>query len=237
MRMDAAGLDQEAAQNHAVSQTNRDERAYAETLGGSNATGMSLDQRAVMLATAVTVDYDYFSRHSRGSGGMLPFMMMGGGEAGGAAGGAAAGEAAAGAGAAGAGELGAAVGGAGRAVGGATAAGGMGEGAIAGAGTMAGYEAMQRGFGRGEDSSPAQQPPPADDASPQAPGGDYGQQSYDYQSPQTGMGEQDGGQDVWGAGQDPWAEGKGETGGGGGDGDGEGGGGLLSQIMDSFFGD
>jgi hypothetical protein len=236
MRMDAAGLEQEAAQNHIVSQTNREERAYAETLGASNATGMTLDQRAVMLATAVTVDYDYFSRHSHGSGGMLPFMMMGGGEAGGAAGGAAAGEAAAGAGAAGAGEVGAAVGGAGRAVGGATAVGGMGEGAIAGAGTMAGYEAMQRGMGRGEDSSPAQQPPPMDDASPQAPGSDYGQQPYDYQSPQSGMGGQDGDQDVWGAGQDPWAEGKGEMGSSSG-GDGEGGGGLFSQLWESFFDD
>ncbi|KAL8704612.1 MAG: hypothetical protein Q9225_008077, partial [Loekoesia sp. 1 TL-2023] len=106
---------------------------------------MTLDQRAVMLATAVSIDFDYFSRHSGAGGGMgwMPLWFpMGGGEA------AAAGEAAEGAGA----------------VGGAT------EGSIireeeaaagaAGMGTMAGYEAMQRGAGRGG----------ADDASPTAAG-------------------------------------------------------------------
>ncbi|KAF2455585.1 Scramblase-domain-containing protein [Lineolata rhizophorae] len=115
--------------------------------------GMSLDMRAVMLATAVSIDFDYFSRHSgAGSGGFMPFfwpMGEAGGAAGetgaaGAAGGAAAGEAgAAGAGAA-AGEAGAAGGGAME-----TAAGTAGNvargGAAAGAGTIAGMDAMQRG--------------------------------------------------------------------------------------------
>lgn len=36
---------------------------------------LNLDQRAVLLANAVSIDFDYFSRHSRGlgSGGFLPF--------------------------------------------------------------------------------------------------------------------------------------------------------------------
>lgn len=54
------------------------------------AAGMTLDQRAVMLAAAVSIDFDYFSRHSgAGSGGFMPlwFPGMGGGAAeGGAAG-------------------------------------------------------------------------------------------------------------------------------------------------------
>ncbi|KAI5271553.1 hypothetical protein KEM52_005142, partial [Ascosphaera acerosa] len=40
--------------------------------------GMTLDQRAVALATAVAIDFDYFSRHSRasgGGGGILPFPI------------------------------------------------------------------------------------------------------------------------------------------------------------------
>lgn len=50
---------------------------------------LTLDERAVALATAVSIDFDYFSRHSEGmhgGGGMFPWMMMpmgggGGGEA------------------------------------------------------------------------------------------------------------------------------------------------------------
>ncbi|KAK9449689.1 uncharacterized protein V1518DRAFT_414390 [Limtongia smithiae] len=41
------------------------------------APGMTLDERAVMLAAAVSIDYDYFSRHSRPGGGLFFF---GGGE-------------------------------------------------------------------------------------------------------------------------------------------------------------
>ena len=215
LRMDAAGLEQEAENRHIVSQTHRADRAHAETVGGSgDKFGMTLDQRAVMLATAVTVDFDYFSRHSNG-GGMMPFLWMGGG--GEAAGGAAAGGAAE-AGGVGAvvGEAG--VGTAGRAVGGAAGAAGAGEGAIAGAGTMAGYEAMQRGLGRDQ--------APVDDASPQADSSSG--QPYDPQSPQSGFPEDSG--DAWGTGNDPWQ-------GGGGGGDGGEGGGMFQWLWDLFFGD
>lgn len=46
-----------------------------------NSRGMTLDERAVTLACAISIDFDYFSRHSSHSGGgFLPFpMMMGGG--------------------------------------------------------------------------------------------------------------------------------------------------------------
>ena len=220
LRMDAAGLEQEAANRHIVSQTHKGDQAYAETVGGQDdKIGMTLDQRAVMLATAVTVDFDYFSRHSHG-GGMMPFMFMGGG--GEAAGGAAAGGAAEAGAVGGAAEAGGAVvGGAGRAVGGAAGAAGAGEGAIAGAGTMAGYEAMQRGLGRDRDQAPA------DDASPQADPSTFSQ------SPQSGYSEgEGGGGDMWGTDNDPW-----QGGGGAGDGGGEGGGGLFQWIWDMFFGD
>ncbi|CED84671.1 Phospholipid scramblase [Phaffia rhodozyma] len=41
--------------------------------------GLTLDERAIMLATAISIDFDYFSRHS-GQGGMgFPFLFMGGG--------------------------------------------------------------------------------------------------------------------------------------------------------------
>ncbi|KAI9664195.1 MAG: hypothetical protein M1831_002374 [Alyxoria varia] len=66
-------------------------------------TGMTLDQRAVMLATAISVDFDFFSRHSgpAGGGGFFPlwFPMGGGGGAEAGAAGAEAGAAEAGAGA------------------------------------------------------------------------------------------------------------------------------------------
>lgn len=139
----------------------------------ANPTGMSLDQRAVVLATAVTIDFDYFSRHSHSGGfGFMPLWFPGmGGEA--AAGGVAAGGAAAGeAGAAGA--IGEAATGA---IGRAGAAGGLAEGMAAGAtgaGAMAGYEAMQRGMS-GEQSSqvpPTEQPdfPPYNQQAQQQPG-------------------------------------------------------------------
>ncbi|KAJ8115456.1 hypothetical protein OPT61_g2907 [Boeremia exigua] len=174
LRMDAAALAQEPS--HLVSQTGQ----------GDVGPGMTLDQRAVMLATAVSIDFDYFSRHS-GSGGMWPMWMPwfgGAGEAGGAvAGGTAAGEA----GAAGAGT---AVGAAGESgILGEAAAGARGvgaaEGAATGAATMAGYEAMQRSRGTADDQSPQ-----AND--PYQPPGDQ----------QQGM---QGEEDVWGQSGDPWA--------------------------------
>ncbi|KZM19106.1 uncharacterized protein EKO05_0010173 [Ascochyta rabiei] len=185
LRMDAAGLAQHPS--HVASQTGHADQGP----------GMTLDQRAVMLATAVSIDFDYFSRHS-GSGGIMWPMWMpwvgGGGEA---AGGAAAGGAAAGeVGAAGAGT---AVGAAGESgVLGEAAAGARGlgaaEGAATGAATMAGYEAMQRG--RGSQS--------ADDMSPQA--------NDPYQAPTDQP--QDAGQgegDIWGQSGDPWADQRGQN--------------------------
>lgn len=215
LRMDSAGLSQEPS--HLVSQTNDQGKSSLEGYPG-----MTLDQRAVMLATAVSIDFDYFSRHS-GSGGMMPMWMpmwMGGGEAAGgaAAGGATAGEAGAAAGAVGAvGETGiAGVGAAARGLGSA-------EGVATGAATMAGYEAMQRGRGASQ----------ADDMSPQA-ADPY--QANPVDQPQTPPGQ--GGEDIWGQTGDPWAQTGnqeqnpwGEQGGGDG---GDGGGGGDSDWSDWF---
>ena len=142
LRMDSAGLAEEKSQRSQADQVNDSASLYDD-----KPTGMTLDQRAVMLATAVTVDFDYFSRHSSAGGmGFMPLWFPGGGgEA--AGGGTAAGEV----GAAGEG----AAGGVTRGAGGVT--GGVGDGAAAGAtgaGTMAGYEAMQRGV----PGDPAQPP-------------------------------------------------------------------------------
>lgn len=131
LRMDSASLAEESAARHLISQTNQSvPQAYNE-----KAAGMTLDQRAVMLATAVSIDFDYFSRHSN-SGGIMPIPFFGMGSAGeGAAAGGAATEGAAGS----------------------TAAGEAMTGAAAAGGTMAGYEAMQRGMS--SDSQNQQIPP------------------------------------------------------------------------------
>ncbi|PLB43132.1 Scramblase-domain-containing protein [Aspergillus steynii IBT 23096] len=143
LRMDSAALnaEQAATQNTSV-------------------TGMTLDQRAVMLATAVSIDFDYFSRHSDSGGfGFFPLWIPGfGGEA--AAGGAAAGEAGA------VGETAAGT------VGRAGATGGMTDSAVAGAagaGAMAGYDALSRGVpgdGQSQSAPPDQHPPPMDQQAP-----------------------------------------------------------------------
>lgn len=232
LRMDSA------AQSFALESASGQEVARYER----DATAMTLDQRAVMLATAVSIDFDYFSRHSGhvGGGGFMPiFWPMGGGGAAeggaagagaGAAGGAAAGEAGTAVGAAeGAGAMEGAAGAAGRGLGGVAG----GEGAIAGAGTMAGYEAMQRGAygsrGGADDASPTSNEPFANAGAQQSenrPGSD----------------------DLWGESQDPWGgSGGGEGGGwpgdgppsagggaGGGGGGGEGGGGWMDAISDFF---
>jgi len=191
------------------------------------ATAMTLDQRAVMLATAVSIDFDYFSRHSgAGHGGFMPiFWPMGGGAA---EGGAAAGAAEAGT-AVGAAEGAGAIGGAaGRGIG--TGAGAAGEGAVAGAGTMAGYEAMQRGAygprGGQDDASPTTSEPYFDPDNQNIPGQSQGQQS----DGQLG--------NWWGEGEDPWGRG------GPGDGpppsaggEGGGGGGSWTDTISDFFGD
>lgn len=182
LRMDSAGT--EAEQSGPVS-------------------GMTLDQRAVMLATAVSIDFDYFSRHSSsGVGGMWPMWIpwWGSGEA---VGGAAAGEAGAGgAGAAGAGAV--------------SAAGESGiGGAVGAAGTLGAYEAMQRG-------REATRQAPVDDQSAQAGNSDPYLNNPEQQSGPPGD------EDLWGQTKDPWAQndsseqdpwgsqGGGEGGGGGG---------------------
>lgn len=112
--------------------------------------GMTLDQRALMLAAAVSIDFDYFSRHSGAGGGMgwMPlWFTTGGGEA------AAAGEVAEGAGAVGEAAEGSVIRDANL-----EESRNAGVGAAAGMGTMAGYEAMQRDSGRNgaDNASPAQ---------------------------------------------------------------------------------
>ncbi|KAK4692867.1 hypothetical protein P7C71_g4419, partial [Lecanoromycetidae sp. Uapishka_2] len=187
LRMDSASIAQEPG--HLISKTGQ----RAELLGPGG--GMTLDQRAVMLATAVSVDFDYFSRKSGSGGGMMGYMPMwfpgmGGGAA----------ETGAGAEAGAAGAEGGAVDGAGNAAGGVARGGasGAGEGAMTGAGTMAGYEAMQRGTGRSEDDASPQAGLPPADQDQQLPG-------------QVGQDE-----DVWGTkDDDPWG---GDGGDGGGDG-------------------
>jgi len=197
LRMDAAGLSADP----------NDPAASSESIG------MTLDQRAVMLATAVSIDFDYFSRHSGavGGGGMgfmpLWFPGMGGMGGGGAAaeGGAVAGGTA---------EAGTGV-----------AAGAMERGvggAAAGAGTMAGYEAMQRGRG-GEAQQGAQDPQSpqnayGDSQSPQDPWNDGGGQNDDAWW--NGSNDQTGQNDPWG--QDGNQPPSGGDGGGGGGGDGGG---------------
>ena len=189
LRMDSAGLTEEARNKHLVSQSGRNNEIVQKS------PAMSLDQRAVMLATAVSIDFDYFSRHS-GAGGFIPMPLWipwFGGEAAGAG---VAGTEAAGVGAAGAAEgTGAVIGGEaagagavgtlGRAAGGAS---GAGEGAMAGAGTMAGYEMLQRGRDGNAREVPPQDAPPSDS-------GNWWEQDQDPNGPsnQGGQGGNDGG--------------------------------------------
>ncbi|RHZ68172.1 hypothetical protein CDV55_104883 [Aspergillus turcosus] len=138
------------------------------TTQASAPAGMTLDQRAVMLATAVSIDFDYFSRHSGAGGfGFMPMWFPGiGGEA--AAGGAAAGGAAAGE----AGAVGEAAAGT---IGRAGAAGGIADGAAAGAagaGAMAGYDALSRGMVG--DTNTQQPPSPEQQSSAPGQAGPYG---------------------------------------------------------------
>lgn len=189
LRMDAAAMGDEP--RHVISQTG----ASAHTDPRSLVSAMTLDQRAVMLATAVSIDFDHYSRHSRGgagTGGFMPIWFPWGGGAAGEAGAAgSAGSAGAGVGAT-AGEAGVAEGAAGAAGNAARGGIGMSEG-VAGAGTMAGYEAMQRMRERSQEG---------DDASPTA-ADPYPQQG----APPDAQGQQ--GEEVWGE-QDPWAQQRGE---------------------------
>ena len=170
LRMDATGLAEEPG--HIISKS-----GMSETIYGRNGGGMSLDQRAVMLATAVSIDFDYFSWQRGGAfGGMFPFWMGGAPVEG------AAGAEATGVGTAATGDIAVAesTGDLGKTAG--TLSGSC-EGAIAGAGAMAGYEAMQRGvYGPGGKDSPAS-------------GGQT--ETGQYQPPQPQPGEQ-GQEEVWG---------------------------------------
>lgn len=193
----------------------------------SDTVSMTRDQRAVMLATAISIDFDYFSRHSGRSGFMPMWLPFGGGGA--AAEGA-------GAGAAGVGAIeGAgvgAVGAAGRGVAGGAAS----EGAIASAGTMAGYEAMQRGvYGGGQQPEIPPQERVVDEASPQnsEPMFDPDNQGDPAQGQTPSQDDNwngSGDDDPWGrsGGDDPPPPSAGGEGGGGG---GEGGGSWLDDLF------
>lgn len=97
------------------------DNVHATTLAAGQATGgdggkdeVGLRERAVLVASAIGIDFDYFSVHSRGPG-LMPFAMAGGGGGGGGAGGAAGGAAGSVGGAAGAEAAGGAMGEIGRA--------------------------------------------------------------------------------------------------------------------------
>lgn len=195
LRMDAAGMAQEP-QLPGLNPGKTDVVPCEEKIPA-----MTLDQRAVMLATAVSIDFDYFSRHSSVGGGttwMPLWFPIGGGEA------TAAGEAAEGGGAVGEVSEGSII----RQDGPAAGATGM--------GTMAGYEAMQRGNRQGGDEDD-------DDASPTIP--------------QEGILGDDESWGHTGPDDDPWGRtpqsSSGKDGGGGGDiGDGGGGGFDIGDFFE-----
>ena len=216
LRMDSTGLQGE---RKALSPTASPPSTVYDREGG----GMTLDQRAVMLATAVTVDFDYFSR-SRG--GMMPFPLWFGG-----AGSEAAGAEAGAAGAVGA-QSGAEVASTAPSAivpGTGTASGSVAEGAATGAGAAAAYEAMQGGRKRSADHTPA-----ADDQSPLTNPGE-GQQSYP-----PGRSEGQDQEEVWGE-DEQWPgnqqPGSGGSGNSSGSADGDGGGGGGGWGIEDFFSD
>lgn len=185
---------------------------------------LTLDERAVALATAVSVDFDYFSRHSRGgSGGMFPFIWWGGSSPR---------EAEAGA------EGQPPVTGEGqdsRGVMGTPEAPGTDSGVGTAAGTAAGY-GMMGGGGGYQDAQPPQDagasPPPQGDLggwdsqqSPSPSGQDPWAQSSPDGSWSAGPDRGVGGEDVWGS-SEPWSQ---EAPSGG-----EGGGGLFQGLWDIF---
>ena len=195
LRMDAAGL--AAEPSHLISKTG----VRAKNTITESTPGMTLDQRAVMLATAVSIDFDCFSRHSSSTslGWMPMWFPMGGGaaDAGGTA------------------ESAGAVGNAARGL-------GAGEGVIASAGAMAGYEAMHRARNnqQQDDASPAAVDPYEAQQSPQ-------QGKPDQKNQQ----EEVWGENTWGNSNkddsSPWGQG----GGGEGQGGGREGGSLFDDIF------
>jgi len=77
LRMDAAST--AAEPSHLISKTQQGKtyRPDEQYLSETGQRGMTLDERAIMLAAAVTVDFDYFSRHSGHGGLMPPFGIFG----------------------------------------------------------------------------------------------------------------------------------------------------------------
>ena len=216
LRMDSAGISKESG--HILSKSGQSNpSAYSDSRAG-----MSLDQRAVMLATAVSVDFDYFTRSRISPASLMPAWVMGGrGVVGAGASGTAAGGIAAGG--AGAGIVGSVARGAG-----ADRVANRATGAAVGMGIIAGYEAMQRGA-YGDDTYLT--------SDPQGTGQSASTQASTEQDPP--------GEEIWGEVVNPWGKdskgssGGGESndggsggGGGGGDGGGDGGGG--SDIGDWF---
>ena len=83
LRMDSASAAVEP--KHLISNTHQGRRlrdSQGAVIQSGEARGMTLDERAVMLAAAVTIDFDYFSRHSHGGGlDFFPYYFgWGGGE-------------------------------------------------------------------------------------------------------------------------------------------------------------
>jgi len=87
LRMDAASV--AAEPQHLISNTHQKHeyrtpsvKSLSEEVAGLGSPaagrGMTLDERVVMLAAAVSIDFDYFSRHSTGHGGFMPPGVFGG---------------------------------------------------------------------------------------------------------------------------------------------------------------
>lgn len=213
LRMDAVDLAEEP--QHPISKTGEQKEVISE----NPAAGMTLDQRAIMLATAVTIDFDYFSRKSGSSGFMPIWFPFWGGSAG-----------EAGSGVAGAEAAGSAVEGGAGAVGNLAreAASDSDRHIVVGGTGIAGYEALQR---REHDNS-------LSSAIGQSQDSGVG----------SGPSQQNQGEEVWGEDSNSWSEGPSGSGGGrgggresgssggGGDGGGEGGGGGggLGDFFDIF---
>lgn len=71
---------QQSSSSSASSGIASSSRSGLELVESGPARALSMDERAVALALAVSADFDYFSRHSQhGHGGFFPFMWMGGG--------------------------------------------------------------------------------------------------------------------------------------------------------------
>ncbi|KAK9465790.1 Scramblase-domain-containing protein [Lipomyces arxii] len=62
------GLGRELFTDSGVYVLQMDGASTESSVANEKAHGMTLDQRAIMLATAISIDFDYFSRHSNSSG-------------------------------------------------------------------------------------------------------------------------------------------------------------------------